>query len=205
MTVQTLTLELAPVASNALSTWSGAAQSLLALHAAAPLTVGAALLSMIWTRSLVRSIAGSVMVIGAVLATVLAATLSPFLVVMCIPPAVYAVLQGSYWATTKGSRLVWFILVMDGRARADLQRGICWLWLGVCVVGLGFHFAYLLNPNRLSWESIQYGATQAGYMAVWVIALMVGYTLAVYSLAAMWRGFGGVLTSTAASFREVQE
>lgn len=195
MAIQTVTLELAPVASNTLSTWDGFANSLLTLKVAIPLTLGAVLVSLIWTRSILRSMAGSAMVIASVLATVLASTLSPFLLVMCVPPAMYAVLQGSHWATTKSSQLVWFILVMDGRARLDLQRGICWLWLGVCVVGLGFHFSYLLNLGHVKPESIEYGAIQVGYMVAWVASLMLGYTVAVYSLSKLLRGFAGVLRS----------
>lgn len=185
-------LDLVPPAGQAMSTWEGIARAFLSPSVACQITFAAVVLSLPWTRSLSRSIAGAVMVVSALLATMMAAELSPFLLVMCVPPALYGFAQGSFWATSKGKRLVWFIPVMDGRSRRDLLEGACWFWTGVCGVGLGFHLAFILNPQGQSLASLQYGAVQLACFAGWVSALMAGYTIAVYSMAALARGFFGI-------------
>lgn len=190
--IQTLTLDLLPSPGSALSTWNGFTAAVLSPLPALELTVGGILLSSPWTRSIVRSTAGSVMTIASLLAVLQSSVLSPFLLFMCLPPSLYGVAQGAFWASSRGKRIVWFLPVMDGRARHDLLRGACWFWAGVCVVGLGFHFAYTMNPQGLRLDLLEYGIVQLGFLAAWVAALMVGYTLAVYSLSALFNGFLGM-------------
>ncbi|QRD62674.1 hypothetical protein H8Z72_22625 (plasmid) [Xanthomonas citri pv. citri] len=196
--IPTVMLDLVPSGSGTLASWQGVAEALLTPRGTVPLIILAAMLSLPWTRSPVRSLVGSIMTVGAALATLLSWTLSPFLLAICIPPALYGIVQGASWATSRGQHLVWFIHVMDGRSRLDLLHGACWFWAGVSCVGMGFHFAYAMNPTGESLSALRYGAVEVMYLLAWVGALWGGYGVAVYSLAALARGFLGVAQALAA-------
>nr|WP_312130802.1 hypothetical protein [Stenotrophomonas pavanii] len=188
----TVIADLVPYTKDALSTWSGVIGVLLTLRGATSLTIAATLLSLPWTHSPSRSIAGSAMTIGAVLTLLMSWQLSPFMLAISVPPALYGVAQGGYWATSRGRDLVWFIPIMDGHSRADLLHGVCWFWTGVSIVGLGFHFAYLMNPTGVGLATLRYGVLELVYLVAWIAALLVGYGVAVHSMAALARGFRGV-------------